>query len=381
MSEIYKAARQLSNTLGYGAAICSALSLCSACGESPAPAGSDTAATTGGNAGSSNVTAGAGTSAAGTSNAGFGGGDTNAAGSSAGATGSVTAGSGGATIGGATNGGNETGGSAGSAGAGGAAPACNLQHAPGVAQLTLMSGGLMRKVRLFVPSAYDGKQRLALLLNLHGSSDAADSFAKSSQMEQVAESEGFVVAGLEAVGGQWNVPPADGMPDDVKYASDAIDLAASTACIDEARVYASGFSGGGRMSSRLGCVLPDKITGIGPVAGVRWPAPCPGRAVPVIAIHGLADTTNAYAGEGPDHPRWNESVEDAVLGWATKDACNLTKQVDDPAGPLSTYLYTGCQNGVSVKLVRMDGVEHAYPTGIPLHAAKEVWGFLKQFSR
>jgi hypothetical protein len=29
----------------------------------------------------------------------------------------------------------------------------------------------------------------------------------------------------------------------------------------------------------------------------------------------------------------------------------------------------------------MDGVEHAYPTGTPLHAAKEVWSFLKQFSR
>ncbi len=55
------------------------------------------------------------------------------------------------------------------------------------------------------------------------------------------------------------------------------------------------------MSSQLGCELPDVITGIGPVAGVRFPAPCPGRAVPVITIHGLADTTNAYAGEGPTH--------------------------------------------------------------------------------
>jgi len=34
-----------------------------------------------------------------------------------------------------------------------------------------------------------------------------------------------------------------------------------------------------------------------------------------------------------------------------------------------------------VKLIRMDGVEHAYPTGTPLHAAKEVWSFVKQFSR
>ncbi len=162
---------------------------------------------------------------------------------------------------------------------------------------------------------------------------------------------------------------------------DAIELAAATVCVDATRVYASGFSGGGRMSSQLGCKLPEMITAISPVAGVRWPSPCPGRTVPMIAIHGLADTTNAYAGEGPTHPRWNESVEDAVLGWATKDGCNLTRQVDDPAGPLSSYTYTQCQDGAAVKLIRMDGVEHGYPTGAPLHAAKEVWAFLKAYTR
>jgi len=103
--------------------------------------------------------------------------------------------------------------------------------------------------------------------------------------------------------------------------------------------------------------------------------------VPVIAIHGLADSTNQYAGEGPGHPRWSESVEDAVLGWATKNGCSLTKQVDDPPGALSTYTYRQCQESATVKLIRMDGVEHAYPTGTPLHAAKEVWSFVKDFSR
>ncbi|HVY28963.1 MAG TPA: PHB depolymerase family esterase [Polyangiaceae bacterium] len=298
----------------------------------------------------------------------LGGTESSGGSSGADANGGDTAGSGGNLAGNAGSGGGST------------APACTLTHAQGVTQLTLMSGGLQRKVRLFVPKTYDGATRLPLLLNLHGSSDNADNFAKSSQMEQVADNEGFVVAGLEAVAGQWNVPPADGAPDDVKYGSEAIDLVASQVCIDTARVYASGFSGGGRMSSRLGCLLPEKITAIGPVAGVRWPAPCTGRPLPVIAIHGLGDTTNAYAGEGPEHPRWNESVEEAVLGWATKDGCNPKPTVDDPPGPISVYSYGQCQGGVSVKLMRMDGVDHAYPTGTPLHAAREVWGFVKAFS-
>lgn len=160
-----------------------------------------------------------------------------------------------------------------------------------------------------------------------------------------------------------------------------IDEIAERLCIDVTRVYAGGYSGGGRTSSQLGCELPHQISAIGPIAGVRFPGPCPGRAVPVLTIHGLADTTNAYAGEGPEHPRWNESVEDAVLGWVTKNGCNATRQVDDPPGVLSIYSYGQCQDDALVKLIRMDGVGHVYPTETPLNAAKEVWTFVKQFSR
>lgn len=271
-------------------------------------------------------------------------------------------------------------GTAGASGSGGAPPvACDLPHEKGVETLTFQAAGLSRRVRLFVPKNYDGKARLPLVLNLHGSTDNADNFAKSSGMEALADSEGFVVAGLEAVAGMWNTPPEANLPDDVGYASTSIDEVGKRLCIDRARVYATGFSGGGRTSSQLGCQLPDKIAAIGPVAGVRFPGPCAGRAMPIITIHGLADTTNAYAGEGPEHPRWNESVESAVLGWATKNGCNATRLVDDPAGPLSTYSYGQCQDDAAVKLIRMDGVEHAYPTETPLNTAKTVWDFVKGY--
>lgn len=380
MSAFYKSARAAYRCAAETITFASSLLLSIAC--SDAASGSVTNSSAG--AGGQVTAAGGSTQSAG---APAGGSSANAGTAPTAGTGPVggTEPSGGASGSASANGGSagsvvDSGGSSAGSGGGGSLPTCALAHAKGVAQLTLMSGGMQRKVRLFVPQAYDGAKRLPLLLNLHGSSDNADNFAQSSQMEQVADDEGFVVAGLEAVAGQWNVPPADGAPDDVKYASETIDLVTTQVCVDTARVYASGFSGGGRMSSRLGCVLPDKITAIGPVAGVRWPAPCAGRPVPVIAIHGLADTTNVYAGEGPDHPRWNESVEDAVLGWATKDGCNTTRVVEDPAGPISIYSYGQCQAGVSVKLMRMDGVEHAYPTGTPLHAAREVWSFVKAFS-
>jgi len=63
------------------------------------------------------------------------------------------------------------------------------------------------------------------------------------------------VATLEAEGGTWNVPVETDRPNDVAYVSDVIDQVSAQACVDPARIYATGFSGGARMSSLLGCGL------------------------------------------------------------------------------------------------------------------------------
>ena len=46
---------------------------------------------------------------------------------------------------------------------------CNLPRASGVSSEQLTSGQRQRTYRLFVPPAYDGRQRLPLVLDLHGS--------------------------------------------------------------------------------------------------------------------------------------------------------------------------------------------------------------------
>ena len=48
-------------------------------------------------------------------------------------------------------------------------PSCDLPHASGVSSQQLVSGQRPRTYRLFVPPGYDGRQRLPLVLDLHGS--------------------------------------------------------------------------------------------------------------------------------------------------------------------------------------------------------------------
>jgi polyhydroxybutyrate depolymerase len=256
--------------------------------------------------------------------------------------------------------------------------ACSLAHASGVVQQQLVSGQRQRAYRLFVPPAYDGRTRLPLVLDLHGSGGTSAGQAKNSGFETVAAREGFAVATLDAESGRWNVPITNERPDDVAYVSDVIDHVAARVCLDTARVYATGFSGGGRMSSLLGCKLNGRIAAIAPVSALRWPAPCDGRAVPVITFHGLADTQNPYDGKAPGRgAEWMESVPDALAGWAQHDGCNPKVILEDPPGPLSTMRYEGCRRDSEVRLIRIDGLGHSWARQ-EIDATAAIWQFFSQ---
>lgn len=258
-----------------------------------------------------------------------------------------------------------------------ASVACNLPHASGVHERQLSTGGRQRSYRLFIPAQYDGRTALPLVLELHGSGGTAEQQARTSGFETIAAREGFALASLQADGGRWNVPVRDGRADDVAYVGAVIDDASTQLCIDAKQIHATGFSGGARMSSLLGCKLNHRLASIAPVSGLRWPAPCSGRPIPVLTFHGLADAQNPYAGhvEGRDG-EWIESVPDALAGWAQHNGCNGSAVLDDPAGPLSTLRYTGCRDDAEVRLIRIDGLGHTW-TRKEVDTSEVMWQFFK----
>jgi polyhydroxybutyrate depolymerase len=255
--------------------------------------------------------------------------------------------------------------------------ACSLSHTSGVHERQLTTGGRQRSYRLFVPAQYDGRTALPLVLELHGSGGTAEQQARTSGFETVAARDGFAVASLQADGGRWNVPVREGRADDVAYVEAVIDDASLQLCVDATRIYATGFSGGARMSSLLGCKLNHRIAAIAPVSGLRWPAPCNGRAIPVLTFHGLADTQNPYAGhvEGRDG-EWIESVPDALAGWAAHNGCKPALISEQPPGPLSTMRYGGCRDGAEVRLIRIDALGHTW-TRKEVDTTEVMWQFFK----
>jgi polyhydroxybutyrate depolymerase len=256
----------------------------------------------------------------------------------------------------------------------GGSASCTLPFASGVSSQRLATG---RSYRLFVPSAYDGHQRLPLVLDLHGSGDSPAGQARNSGFETLASSERFMVATLQAVDARWNVPVQADRADDVAYVHDVISDVASRVCADETRVYATGFSGGGRMSSLLGCRLATHLAAIAPVSGLRSPGTCDGRPIPVLTFHGLADPQNTYDGHAAGRgAEWLESVPEALAGWARLNSCRAEVVLDDPRGPLSTMRYEGCRDGTEVRMIRIDGLGHTW-TRREIDTTSTIWQFFK----
>jgi polyhydroxybutyrate depolymerase len=257
----------------------------------------------------------------------------------------------------------------------GQSTSCNLPQASGVSSQQLMSGQRQRAYRLFVPPGYDGAARLPLVLDLHGSGGNSTGQARTSGLETLSATERFIVATLDADGARWNVPVQEGRADDVAYVRDVMTHVAARVCIDETRVYVTGFSGGGRMTSLLACQLGSRIAAIAPVSALRWPGPCTGRPVPVLTFHGLADPQNPYDGHAAGRgAEWLESVPDALAGWARHNSCKGDVILEDPPGPLSTMRYEGC--GAEVRMIRIDGLGHTWAKQ-EVDATVVMWQFFK----
>ena len=257
-----------------------------------------------------------------------------------------------------------------------AAASCDLSRAPGVSSQQIISGQRPRAYRFFVPPGYDGHVRLPLVLDLHGSGGSSAGQARTSGFETLAASERFLVATLDAEGARWNVPIQDDRPDDVAYVADVIAHVATLVCMDDTRVYATGFSGGARMTSLLGCRLGSRLAAIAPVSGLRFPEPCTDRPVPVLTFHGLADPQNPYDGHAVGRgAEWLESVPEALTGWARHNSCTGEAILEDPPGPLSMMRYDGCAGG-EVRMIRIDGLGHTW-TRKEVDTTVVMWQFFK----
>nr|WP_272923933.1 PHB depolymerase family esterase [Streptomyces sp. SID3343] len=278
--------------------------------------------------------------------------------------------------------------------ASGTADGCDGRDRRGWIGVPVTFSGETYRVQTYVPNSYDGNTPRPLVLNLHGSNSTGPAQMAITGLGATSERYGFVVAvpegGLRypgsATGRAWNIPgvplfgghpAAAGGRDEVGFVGATLDALDRTLCLDDRRVYATGFSGGARMTSLLACTLSRRIAAVAPVAGLRAdgtdgvrPGPCrPMRPMPVLTFHGLADQANPY--DGGRATRWTYPVPEAARRWARIDGCSKPPVLSRVSRHVERTAYDGCAGNAEVILYTESDAGHTWPGA----AGSEVRGF------
>ena len=280
-----------------------------------------------------------------------------------------------------------------------------------------------RSVRVFVPSA--PKTPTSLVVMLHGCTQTGDQFADATQMDVLAETEGFVVAYPEQSAQtistkcfQW-YDPAHQARDagEPKELSDGALEIVTAHGVDAERVYVAGISAGAAMAVILGATYPDRFTAIGVVAGIEYkgatsigegfgttmnggPSPdaqgalafaqmgARARAVPTFVVHGTSDGVVAKVNGDQVAAQWLKT-NTLVLGAGKIDP--VASLTGNAGYPFTRFVYKSSANGASViEHYVVDGLGHAWPGGKDggsysdkqgPNASALAWGFFKGRTR
>lgn len=270
------------------------------------------------------------------------------------------------------------------------------------AQLTVVDsflhGGIYRSYRLYVPAGYNANNGHSLIINMHGLGSNSVEQQLYTNFMPIADTAQFLMVypqGTSSNGtpfwgcGLAGLPPVD----DVGFISALIDTVATKYNVNKDLVFATGMSMGGYMSHYLALQLNNRIAAIASVAGTMAPnvyaTAAPGRAIPVMDIHGTADGTVPYTGSSDGiHidtlvSFWNRNnrtnptpVITAVPNTNTSDGCTADH-----------YVWSGGTKGSTVEFYKIIGGGHTWP-GAPISvgvtnqdfsASKEIWRFFRQY--
>ncbi len=261
---------------------------------------------------------------------------------------------------------------------------CPTTVRAGDSSQTLLVGSASRSYVLHIPSTYDGKKPVPLILDFHGIGGSGASERASSPYPAATDPEGVIMAfpdGLKGPAGTaWNLGPccvAD--VDDVAFARALVADVQSTTCIDPDRVYAVGVLTGGGMAYYLACNAADVFAAVAPAAfdllEQNVDDCVPSRPITEISFRGTAPSRVPYAGGASSLV---SGMAITFLGaqatfqkWAQIDGCTGSPSQEDGNG---CSAYAGCQAGAEVILcTKQNGGEDPGDPGI-------AWPVLKRHS-
>lgn len=276
-------------------------------------------------------------------------------------------------------------------------------------------GGADRSYLLHLPDPLPNKP-LPLVVVLHGGGGSAESAARQTGFDAMADKAGFIVVypngsdrsrPLMNLMGKpglltWNAGNCcgyarDNNVDDVAFIRALVQAVIKDNGADPKQVYATGLSNGGMMAYRLACEASDLFAAIAPVSAVQDVRDCkPSHPVSVFHIHGAKDENVPLMG-GVGRKALDEEgkqgrppVQQSIDFWVRQDQCTVTVRSQQP--DIDAVNYGACDDKTDVQYFLIQDGGHAWPGGqqmakfldkpsMAMDATADIWDFFSKHQK
>ena len=277
--------------------------------------------------------------------------------------------------------------------------------------INLTVNGNARSFIIYLPTGYNNAGKMPMIFAIHGGSGTPEGMINIANFKTIADRDKVVLVYPAGIQNNWN----DGRPttpnqlgiNDISFFNQMCDYMITNNSVDGTKIYATGISNGGFMSSRLGCELSNRIAAIAVDAAtieatIIAPSCNPGRPVPAIYIHGTTDPFVPFTG-GTVSPGAGGTVIShfqAIDKWISINGCNSTPTITDlpdianDGTTIKQRVYSGGTNGSEVVSYVVLNGGHTWPQGFQylpesiigktsqdMNACEVIWTFFKRFKR
>ena len=258
--------------------------------------------------------------------------------------------------------------------------------------------GLTRQYYLHLPNELGSVDGYPLVFVLHGYGGNANGMIGYSQMNQVANDNGFAVVypnGTFDQGGNrfWNVGyefHSFETVDDVGFLVALAQFLQAEYNLDPDRIFSTGFSNGGDMCYLLGCEASDVFKAVAPVAGclMEWitESCSPQNPISLFEIHGTQDNVVWWDGDLDNIGGWGPylSTLQGIEFWSEMNNCTestsefLPNLNPNDGSIVISHKHLECTNSTEVWLYEVNGGGHDWPGSsgnMDINSSEEIWEF------
>lgn len=278
--------------------------------------------------------------------------------------------------------------------------------------------GYIRTFIVHFPPAYNGIEKLPILMALHGGGSGDGSTVRDrSHFDEVGDTANYITVFPNGYNNQWadgryvTSPDSLGI-DDVSFLSTLLDTLANRYAVDTCKAYITGASNGGIMVQRFACEMPYKFTAyssvISSMTDSMYQVCNPTIPVSILLMAGTADNFVPYVG-GNLGPLTDGGtvigVDSTINFWVNHNTClqNIPDSlvfpnIDTTDGSTAiSYTYNNCADSSEIVLYKVIGAGHTMPSmeldsminPVPLlgyinfdiDEAIEIWKFFKTHSK